>query len=118
MAAKSPKFEEVEPPFTEEIQNAPLAPKFKKPRMIPYDSSSDPPEHLESYRSWMELHGTTGSTLSKGFSHILFGYTQKWYRNLTLSFIASFAKLSQLFVNHFKIGRSMKKPKSHLFTIL
>ena len=73
----STKFEEVEPPFTEDILHAPLPPKFKMPQFNTYDGSGDPMEHLESYRSWMELHGVTSSIMCKGFAFTLPGPARK-----------------------------------------
>ena len=86
----STEFEEVEPPFTEDILRAPLPPKFKMPQFNTYDGSGNPMEHLESYRSWMELHGATSSIMCKGFALTLFGSARKWYRQLKPGSIASF----------------------------
>ena len=73
-SSKNPiDLEEIESPFIEEILQAPLPPKFNMPQFNRYDGSRDPVENLEGYRTWMELHGATGSTLCKGFPLTLCG---------------------------------------------
>ena len=79
LAASKPstEFEKVEPPFTEDILHAPFPSRFKMPQFSTYDGNGDPTEQLESYRSWMELHGSTSSTMCKGFALTLSGSARK-----------------------------------------
>ena len=117
-SSKNPiDLEEIESPFTEEILQAPLPPKFNMPQFNRYDGSRDPVEHLEGYRTWMELHGATGSTLCKGFPLTLCGAARQWFRLLKSGSISSFVQLSRAFVTHFRAARSVKRPKSYLFTV-
>ena len=63
-----PLLEEVEPPFTKDILEAPLPEKFKMPQLKLYRGEGDPTEHLETFRSWMELQGATGAAMCRAFS--------------------------------------------------
>ena len=36
-------------PFTNEVLNQPLPPKFRLPRLESYDNSKDPLDHIESF---------------------------------------------------------------------
>ena len=54
-----PLLEEVEPPFTKDILEAPLLVKFKMPQIKSYGGEKDPTEHLETFKSWMKLQGAT-----------------------------------------------------------
>ena len=48
-----------EPPFTKDILEAPLPVKFKMPQLELYGGERDLIEHLETFRSCMELQGVT-----------------------------------------------------------
>ena len=87
------------------------------PQFNTYNGSSDPVDHLEGYHTWMELHGARGSTMCKRFSFILSGSARQRFRLLKSCFISSFIQLSQAFVTHFRAARSVKRPKSNLFTV-
>lgn len=42
-------------PLTKKILESPLPPKFKMLQIKPSSGQGDPTEHLETFRSWMEL---------------------------------------------------------------
>ncbi|KAK9187790.1 hypothetical protein WN944_019189 [Citrus x changshan-huyou] len=48
-------MEEIEHPFTKDILDAHLPLKFKIPHIKLYGGEGDPTEHLETYRSWMDV---------------------------------------------------------------
>ena len=75
-------LEEIESPFTEKILQAPLPLKFNMPLFNRYDGNRDPIEHLEGYRTLMELHGPTCLTLCKGFPLTLCGVARQWFKLL------------------------------------
>ena len=50
-----PLLEEIKPPFTKNILDAPLPKKIKMPQIKLYGGKGDPAEHIETFRSWMEL---------------------------------------------------------------
>lgn len=56
-----------EPPFTKEVMAVLLPPKSKMPQLEPYDGTSDPVDHLKSFKSLILLHGTLGAVLCRGF---------------------------------------------------
>ena len=53
-------LEETESPFSEDIRAAPMPPCLKLPD-LKYDGTGDPAEHLETYKSWMELNSATNA---------------------------------------------------------
>ena len=50
----------METPFSLQIMNEAIPPKFKMPHMEPYDGTTDPLDHLESFKAMMLFHGATG----------------------------------------------------------
>ena len=42
-------------PFTTEVLNRPLPPKFRLPQVESYDGSKDPLDHIESFKTLMLL---------------------------------------------------------------
>ena len=50
-------LEETESPFSEDIIVAPIPPRLKLPD-LKYDGIGDLAEHMETYKSWMELNST------------------------------------------------------------
>ena len=50
-------LEEIESPFSEDIRAAPMPPHLKLSD-LKYDGTRDIEEHLETYKSWMELNST------------------------------------------------------------
>ena len=48
-------LEQTEPPFTDDIMEVEIPKKFKMPTMTTYDGSKDPLEHVDTFRTWMEL---------------------------------------------------------------
>ena len=79
-----------EPPFTKDLLEAPLLAKFKMPQIKLYGGEGDPTEHLEIFKSWMELQGATGAAMCKAFSLALTGAARKWFRKLKSGSISSF----------------------------
>ena len=92
--------------------------KVKMPHFNLYDCSRDPIEHLESYCSSMGLQRGINSTMCKSFALTIYRSTRKWYNQLKLGFIALFNQLTRAFLAHFKTGRSVKKQKSYIFTVI
>ncbi|KAL5582901.1 hypothetical protein UlMin_015343 [Ulmus minor] len=61
-----------------------------------YDGTGDPADHLENYRSWMELNSATNAF--------------KWT-------ISSFCQLSESFISQFSVHKIHRKSARHLYTI-
>ena len=45
----------IDSPFTTEVLNRPLPPKFRLPQLESYDGSKDPLDHIESFKTLMLL---------------------------------------------------------------
>ena len=89
-----PLLEDVELLFIEDILEALLPAKLKMPQIKLYEGERDPTEHLETFRSWMELQEATGAVMCRAFSLTLMGVACKWYKKLKSSFIFLFTYLS------------------------
>lgn len=98
-------IEQVDPPFSDEIMREVLPPKFKVPNIKSYDGKSDPVEHLDSYKSWMELHGVPDAIRCRAFSFSLVGPTKDWFQKLKRRLISSFKELTRAFITQFLGGR-------------
>ena len=58
--------------------------------MEPYDGSTDPIGHLESYKALMMIQGTTNALLCIGFPMIIQKVARAWYSVLQSESINSF----------------------------
>lgn len=76
-------IEQVDPPFSNEIM---------------YDGKLDPMEHLDSYRSWMELHRGSDALRCRAFSFSLAKSTKEWFQKLKRRSISSFKELAITFI--------------------
>ncbi|KAF2557525.1 hypothetical protein F2Q68_00015679 [Brassica cretica] len=96
--------------------------KFSFPSIKAYDGTTDPDDHVAQYRQrmlaialpkdWRE------ATMCKGFGSTLTGPTLQWYINLPSRSIASFAILSDKFVEQFASSRDLEKTSDGLYEIL
>ncbi|XP_058111727.1 uncharacterized protein LOC131255049 [Magnolia sinica] len=110
-------MEETKPLFTSAIMSEVMPQRFRIPPVIQYSGSSDPSEHIEAYRSWMQIQTAINAMMCRGFSITLTGSARSWYRQLKPNSIDSFAKLSKLFLTQFISGKKSRKSNTHLFTI-
>ena len=60
-------------PFTTEVLNRPLPPKFHRPQLESYDSSKDPLDHIESFKTLMLLQMTPDKAMCRAFPTTLKG---------------------------------------------
>ncbi|XP_058075684.1 uncharacterized protein LOC131224158 [Magnolia sinica] len=110
-------MEETEPPFTSDIMNEVMPQRFRIPPVIQYSGSGDPSEHVEAYRSWMQIQTATDAMMCRWFSITLTGSAQSWYRQLRPNSINSFVELSRLYLTQFISGKRSQKPNTHMFAI-
>ncbi|XP_058092608.1 uncharacterized protein LOC131239065 [Magnolia sinica] len=110
-------MEETEPPFTSTIMDEVMPQRFRIPLVIQYSGSGDPSEHVEAYRSWMQIQTVTDAMMCRRFFITLTGSARSWYRQLKPNFIGSFTDLSRLFLTQFISGKRSRKPNTHLFAI-
>ncbi|KAL5546086.1 hypothetical protein UlMin_005773 [Ulmus minor] len=82
-----------------------------------YDGTGDPADHLENYRSWMELNSATNAFKCRAFVITLTGVARRWFRTLRPGTISSFRQLSKSFISQFAVHKIHRKPARHLYTI-
>ncbi|KAL5553184.1 hypothetical protein UlMin_040585 [Ulmus minor] len=109
-------LEETESPFSEDIRAAPMPPRLKLPD-LKYDGTGDPAEHLETYKSWMELNSAMNAFQCRAFVITLTGIAQRWFRTLRSGSIFSFRQLSESFISQFTVNKVQRKPARHLYTV-
>ena len=104
-------------PFTIEVLNHPLPPKFCLPQLESFDGSKDPLDHIESFKTLMLLQMTPDEVMYRAFPTTLKGTTRVWFGKLPSGTIANFYQLNKGFVCHFIGGERHKKPTKHLLNI-
>ena len=109
-------------PFTDEITLIEMPRKFSFPSIKAYDGTTDPDDHVAQYRQRMLAvalpKGSHEATMCKGFSSTLIGPALQWYINLPSRSIASFAVLSNKFVEQFASSRDLEKTSDSLYEII
>ncbi|KAL0826926.1 hypothetical protein Bca101_050603 [Brassica carinata] len=99
-------------PFTDEITLIELPRKFSFPSIKAYDGTTYPDDHVAQYIRRMFAvalpNWSREATMCKGFSSTLTGPALQWYINLPSRSIASFAVLSDKFVEHFTSSRDLE----------
>ncbi|KAF3598042.1 hypothetical protein DY000_02020700 [Brassica cretica] len=109
-------------PFTYEITLIEMPRKFSFPSIRAYNGTTDPDDHVAQYRQRMLAvalpKGSREATMCKGFGSTLTGPALQWYINLPSRSIASFAVLSDKFVEQFASGRDLEKTSDSLYDIL
>jgi len=104
-------------PFTTEVLNCPLRPKFHLLQLESYDGSKDPLDHIESFRTLMLLQMTVDEVVFRAFPTTLKGATRVWFNKIPPGTIADIEQLSKGFVRHFIGGQRNKKETNHLLNI-
>ena len=102
-------------PFTNEVLNHPLPPKFCLPQLESYDGSKDPLDHIESFKTLMLLHMTPDKVICRAFLTTLKGAARVWFSKIPLKTIVDFKQLSKGFV---VISLGGKDTKSQLAIFL
>ncbi|KAF3510461.1 hypothetical protein F2Q69_00006639 [Brassica cretica] len=112
----------VDTPFTDEITLIEMPRKFSFPSIMAYDGTTDPDDHFAQYRQRMLAVAlpkeSREATMCNGFGSTLTGSTLQWYINLPSRSIASFAILSDKFVEQFARSRDLEKISDGLYEIL
>uniref|UniRef100_A0A0D2ZTT2 Retrotransposon gag domain-containing protein n=1 Tax=Brassica oleracea var. oleracea TaxID=109376 RepID=A0A0D2ZTT2_BRAOL len=112
----------VDTPFTDEITLIEMPMKFSFPSIKAYDGTTDPDDHVAQYRQRMLAIAlpkrSREATMCKGFGSALTEPALQWYINLPSRSIASFAVLSDKFVEQFASSRDLEKISDSLYEIL
>ena len=66
-------------PFTNEVLNHPLPPKFRLPRLGSYDNSKDPLDHIESFKILMLLQMTLDEVMCRAFPTTFKRVASVWF---------------------------------------
>ena len=66
-------------PFTASINGHPLPPKFKMPSLDLYDRTSDPFDHIATFKTTMHLQGVPDEIMCRFFPIILKGSARVWF---------------------------------------
>ena len=77
-------------PFTTEVLNRSLAPKFCLLQLESYDGSKDPLDHNESFKTLMLLQMTPGEVMCRVFPTTLNGVARVWFSKIPLGTIVDF----------------------------
>ncbi|XP_062093206.1 uncharacterized protein LOC133798752 [Humulus lupulus] len=85
-------------PFTREIQAEQMPTSFKEPRMTPYEGTTDPKYHLDSFNNVMRLRGVNSRAKCHCFVVTLKGVAYKWFRRLRQGTIKSWQQFSDEFL--------------------
>jgi len=94
-----------------------LPEKFKIPTIQTYTGVEDPTEHLDNYKTHMDLQGTPQELACRAFPLTLSGSARDWFRRLPPNSIASFEDLERKFVTQFLVGCKRKKPSGQLMAM-
>ena len=65
--------QQTESPFIAEVLHFPLPAKFRMPQVESFDGVKDPVDHLNTYKSQMELHGYQDPVRCRAFAITLKG---------------------------------------------
>ena len=87
------------------------------PSIEAFDGTKDLVDHLNTYKTQMELHGYSDPMRCRAFSITLKGSALAWFNKLPPALISSFRELSIAFVSHFIGVRTYKKPGYCLLTV-
>ncbi|KAL5557896.1 hypothetical protein UlMin_034107 [Ulmus minor] len=93
-----------------------MPPRLKLPD-LKYDGTGDPAEHLETYKSWIELNSATNAFQCRAFVITLTGIARRWFRTLRPGSVFSFRQLSESFISQFAVNKVQRKPARHLYTV-
>jgi len=108
-------------PFVDSIALVEMPKKFSFPNMKMYDGTTDPTDHIASYKQRMFTAAIPReqreACMCKSFGSSLQGPALQWYTNLANNSISSFAKLTDTFVEQFASSKKLEKLSGDLYCI-
>ena len=95
--------------------------KFSLPNLKPYNGTTDPMDHIASYKQRMFTaaipHDLREACMCKSFRSSLIGPALQWFTNLPNNFISSFAQLTDTFVEQFVSSKKLEKLSRILYHV-
>ena len=104
-------------PFTASVLECLLPPKFRLPQLEVYYGTKDPLDHIEAFKTILNLQQTPDEVICRSFPATLKGAARVWFSKLPTSSIANFKQLSDSFVQHFIGGQHNKRSTLYLLTV-
>ena len=104
-------------PFTASVNSFRLPYKFCMPQIDSYDGIKDPLDHVETFKTLMNLQGVADEIMCRAFPTTLKGSARVWFNRLTPNSINTFKELSAQFTAHFIGGHRYKKSTACLISI-
>ena len=104
-------------PFTALVTSFPLLPKFCILQIEVYGESKDPLDHLESFKTLMNLQGVLDEIMCQAFPTTLNGPVRVWFSRLMPNSISTFKEQGAQFASYFIGGHWYKKSTACLISI-
>lgn len=95
----------------------PLPRKFKMQHLDTFGGTTDPLDHLETYKNLMMLQAVPDEIMCRAFPVTLKGSSRLWFNKLKPQSISNFKQLNQSFVSYFIAGQKYSKPSTCLFSV-
>lgn len=89
-------------PFSQAIMEEYIPRHLKAPLIKAYDGSTDPCNHLKSFKDLMMLQEMFNALICKSFSTIFRDIARAWYTKLPLDSISSFKEFNCKFIIQFQ----------------
>jgi len=77
-------------PFTANVLECPLPPKFRLPQLEFYDGTKDPLDHIRAFKTILNLQQTPNKVICRSFPTTLRGAARVWFSKLLASSIVNF----------------------------
>ena len=104
-------------PFTAVVLECPVPSKFRLPQLESFDGLKDRQDHLNTFKTTLDLQQPPDEILCRSFPTTLRGTVREWFTKLPTSLVDNFEQLSNAFLHHFIGGQCPKRPADHLLTI-
>ena len=110
-------LKQTDSPFTVNVLEYPLPPKFRLPQLEFYDGTKDPINHIGAFKTILDLQQTSDEVICRSVPTTLRRAARVWFSKLPASFIANFEQLSNSFFCHFIGGQRHKRSTFYLLTV-
>ncbi|XP_077250975.1 uncharacterized protein LOC143890252 [Tasmannia lanceolata] len=105
------------PPFTDRVLGAAVPLGFKMPQIPQYDGTTDPVDHLQTFRTTMLLHGASDGFLCRALPTTLTGAARDWYSRLKPKSVDNFDDFGDDLARHFMSSRRPRKTTASLMAL-